>query len=289
VLYREAGQFKTTYAEDMAIFPIRRTVRRSLILLAIAFIGVPLLANFHIWPFGSDYLLRAILPLPDPRAHRRYRRKHSCRLLRPDIARQRRGSWPSAPTPPLGDRRSYSACLAWLRDFDPAVARTVIHLLGGLTAAVAGTSLCSQSADQRASIWRSQHSLRNSFRLGVPAGGVVRQLRAVRSVNAPTLDFFGLHVGTPIERYLLCLIFVTVFAVLAKNLVRGNLGRQWMAIRDMDIAAELIGIRPLYAKLGFRGLFIIISVAGALGRSSIWARGSRSRSRSTVRCSFCLW
>src|SRR2546430_10422161 len=85
------------------------------------------------------------------------------------------------------------------------------------------------------------------------------------SVNAPELNFFGLIVRTPIERYLLCLIFVTVFAVLAKNLVRGYLGRQWMAIRDMDIAAELIGIRPLYAKLtAFAVSSFIIGVAGAL-------------------------
>jgi len=85
------------------------------------------------------------------------------------------------------------------------------------------------------------------------------------SVTAPELNFFGLLVNTPIERYLLCLLFVTLFAVLAKNLVRGNLGRQWMAIRDMDIAAELMGIRPLYAKLtAFAVSSFITGVAGAL-------------------------
>jgi branched-chain amino acid transport system permease protein len=85
------------------------------------------------------------------------------------------------------------------------------------------------------------------------------------SVNAPELNFFGLVVNSPIERYLLCLTFVVAFAVIAKNLVRGNLGRQWMAIRDMDIAAELIGIRPLYAKLmAFAISSFIIGVAGAL-------------------------
>ena len=58
---------------------------------------------------------------------------------------------------------------------------------------------------------------------------------------------------------------MTVFALLAKNLVRGNIGRQWMAIRDMDIAAELMGIRPLYAKLtAFAISSFIIGVAGAL-------------------------
>src|ERR1700731_2378033 len=45
----------------MAIFPIRQDRMALAILLGIPFIGVPLLANFHIWPFGSDYLLRAIL------------------------------------------------------------------------------------------------------------------------------------------------------------------------------------------------------------------------------------
>ena len=60
-------------------------------------------------------------------------------------------------------------------------------------------------------------------------------------------------------------MFVTVFALLAKNLVRGNIGRQWMAIRDMDIAAELMGIRPLYAKLtAFAVSSFIVGVAGAL-------------------------
>jgi len=85
------------------------------------------------------------------------------------------------------------------------------------------------------------------------------------SINAPRLDFFGWVVEAPVERYLLALMFVTVFALLAKNLVRGNIGRQWMAIRDMDIAAELMGIRPLYAKLtAFAISSFIIGVAGAL-------------------------
>jgi branched-chain amino acid transport system permease protein len=85
------------------------------------------------------------------------------------------------------------------------------------------------------------------------------------SVSAPDLNFFGLVFDSSIERYLLCLAFVTVFAFVAKNLVRGNLGRQWMAIRDMDIAAELMGIRPFYAKLtAFAVSSFMVGVAGAL-------------------------
>ena len=43
MLYREAGQFKTTYAEDMAIFPIRQDRMAFAILLGIAFIAVCML------------------------------------------------------------------------------------------------------------------------------------------------------------------------------------------------------------------------------------------------------
>jgi branched-chain amino acid transport system permease protein len=55
--------------------------------------------------------------------------------------------------------------------------------------------------------------------------------------------------SVPEVRYLVALSFVAVLALVAKNLVRGNLGRTWMAIRDMDVAAEVIGIRPLRTKL----------------------------------------
>jgi branched-chain amino acid transport system permease protein len=56
-----------------------------------------------------------------------------------------------------------------------------------------------------------------------------------------------------------------LFALAAKNLVRGRIGRMWMAMRDMDIAAEIIGIRPLNAKLSaFAVSSFYIGVAGAL-------------------------
>src|SRR3546814_6481010 len=55
--------------------------------------------------------------------------------------------------------------------------------------------------------------------------------------------------GAPAVKYLFLLVFVAVLALVAKNLVRSRIGRTWMATRDMDIAAEIIGIRPLWAKL----------------------------------------
>jgi len=85
------------------------------------------------------------------------------------------------------------------------------------------------------------------------------------SVTAPELAFFGFVVDSPVERYLFCLAVVTLFALVAKNVVRGRIGRSWMAIRDMDVAAEIIGIRPLRAKLSaFAVSSFFVGVAGAL-------------------------
>jgi len=79
------------------------------------------------------------------------------------------------------------------------------------------------------------------------------------------LQVFGLPIETPAQKYLFCLSLLVVFALLAKNLVRSAIGREWMAIRDMDVAAAVIGIRPMYAKLSaFAVSSFIVGVAGAL-------------------------
>jgi branched-chain amino acid transport system permease protein len=85
------------------------------------------------------------------------------------------------------------------------------------------------------------------------------------SVSAPAVTLFDLTFETPVRKYLLCLAILVVFAVIAKNLVRGRIGRAWMATRDMDVAAEIIGIRPMYAKLSaFAVSSFFVGVAGAL-------------------------
>src|SRR5258708_34913996 len=85
------------------------------------------------------------------------------------------------------------------------------------------------------------------------------------SVNAPPLQIFGYDLSSPMANYLVALVFACVLGLGVKNIVRGHIGRQWMAIRDMDIAAEIIGVRPMYAKLtAFAVSSFLIGVAGAL-------------------------
>ena len=71
--------------------------------------------------------------------------------------------------------------------------------------------------------------------------------------------------ATPVTRYLVVLSIVVFMTWIASNLVRGRIGRSWMAVRDMDIAAELIGIRPYRTKLlAFAVSSYYCGVAGAL-------------------------
>ncbi len=85
------------------------------------------------------------------------------------------------------------------------------------------------------------------------------------SVNVSNLSFLGLPIETPHAKYLFCLGVVIVFSLLAKNLVRSHIGRECIAIRDMDVAAAVIGIRPVYAKLtAFAVSSFIVGVAGAM-------------------------
>jgi branched-chain amino acid transport system permease protein len=73
----------------------------------------------------------------------------------------------------------------------------------------------------------------------------------------------GPTAGAPV-RYLVALLMAVLFALVAKNLVRGRVGRSWMAIRDRDIAAEIIGVRPMRTKLlAFAVSSFYCGVAGA--------------------------
>jgi branched-chain amino acid transport system permease protein len=79
------------------------------------------------------------------------------------------------------------------------------------------------------------------------------------------LQLLGFPIESPVSKYLFCIGILVVLALLAKNLVRSAIGREWMAIRDMDVAAAVIGIRPMYAKLtAFAVSSFIIGVAGGL-------------------------
>jgi branched-chain amino acid transport system permease protein len=84
-------------------------------------------------------------------------------------------------------------------------------------------------------------------------------------ITAQKMEMFGYEFSSPASKYLLVLAIVSVMALLAKNMVRSNVGRSWMAVRDMDVAAEVIGIRLMRTKLlAFAVSSFYCGVAGAL-------------------------
>ncbi len=259
MLYRETGQFKATYNADMAIFPIRQDRIALGVLLVFAFIGVPLMTMFKIWPFGSEYVLRAlVLPFLI----------YALAAIGVNILIGYCGqiSLGSGAFMAIGAYCAYKFGTGMPEIGIPALPLLLSILLGGVCSAGVGVLFGIPSLRIKG-LYLAVATLAAQFFFDWVFARVkwFTNYAPSGSANAPELKFFGWLVQSPIERYLLCLVFVTAFALIAKNLVRGNIGRQWMAIRDMDIAAELMGIRPFYAKLtAFAVSSFILGIAGSL-------------------------
>jgi len=89
--------------------------------------------------------------------------------------------------------------------------------------------------------------------------------------EVPIFDFttpanwFGVEVSGVAKTFLLLAVFALVFTLLAKNLQRTRVGRAFMAIRDRDIAAEIMGVNEFAHKLLAFGISSFYAgIAGAL-------------------------
>jgi branched-chain amino acid transport system permease protein len=246
MFYRENGQFKTTYKQDQQIFPITQDRVGVLLLIAFAFIGVPMLAD--------EYMLRAIL-IPFLIL--------SLAALGVNILVGYCGqiSLGSGAFMAVGAYAAYNFIVRI--DGMPLI---LAILLGGFFATLVGIffgipslrvkGLYLSVATLAAQFFCDWAFLRIKWFTNDSASG---------TAAVSDLQVFGFPINTPFEKYTFCLAFLVVFGLLAKNLVRSAIGREWMAIRDMDVAAAVIGIRPMYAKLSaFAVSSFIVGVAGAL-------------------------
>jgi branched-chain amino acid transport system permease protein len=230
MIYREAGQFRTSYAADQAVFPILQDRFFVWGIAVFAFFIVPFLA--------SEYLLRAILVPFLILAIAAV----GLNLL---VGYCGQISLGSAAFMAVGAYAAYNIAIRL-----PMLNLLVVFVLSGLCAAAAGV------ATLAAQFFFDWMFIRIPWFTDYASSG---------SVSAPPLRILGLSFQSPAGRYLLCLGLLMLTALMAKNLVRGRMGRMWMATRDMDIAAEIIGIRPLHAKLSaFAISSFIIGIAGAL-------------------------
>ena len=246
MFYRENGQFKTSYKADQQIFAIPQDRWAIFAIVAFAFVGVPLLVD--------EYLFRAIL-IPFLIL--------SLAALGVNIL----VGYCGQITLGAGASMAVGAYAAYnfLIRIEGMPALGAI-LLGGLVAAAAGIVFGAPSLRVRglylavatlaAQFFWDWAFLRIKWFTNNASSG---------SVSVADINVMGWTISSPSDKYFFCLGVLVVFSLMAKNLVRGSIGRQWMAIRDMDVAATVIGIRPMYAKLtAFAVSSFYLGVAGAL-------------------------
>jgi branched-chain amino acid transport system permease protein len=250
MFYREAGDFSTTYPQDSQTFPIKFDRWRYYLVLFVAIFVIPFVINdYWVNSIFMPFLIYAIAAI-------------GLNIL---VGYCGQVSLGTGGFMAVGAYACYKLMTAF-----PDISMFVhVLLAGGITAAVGvlfglpslrikGFYLAVATlAAQFFLVWLFN---RVSWFYNYSASG---------QINAPERDVFGILITGPNTEawatYLFCLIFTIFSAVVARNLTRGSVGREWMAIRDMDIAAEIIGVNPLRAKLtAFAVSSFFVGISGAL-------------------------
>jgi branched-chain amino acid transport system permease protein len=263
MFYREAGQYKTTYAADQALFPVAQDRVGIILVLAAAFILVPLVAS----NFVIDSLLTPVLVL-------------SLAAIGLNLLTGYTGllSLGTGGFMGVGAFACYKLTI-----YFPNANIILLILCSGFFAAAVGTvfglpSLRIKGFYLAVATLAAQFFLSWCF-IRVPW---LYNYNISASIEVPTRAVFGIPItgptASPVTRYLVALSIVVVMTLFASNLIRGRIGRMWMAVRDMDIAAELIGIKLYQTKLlAFAVSSFYCGVAGAM-MAFLWLGAAESES-----------
>ncbi|GAB3545291.1 branched-chain amino acid ABC transporter permease [Noviherbaspirillum agri] len=246
MFYREAGQFKPTYQADAQIFPIRQDRIGIYALLAFAFLVVPFIASPYIF---SAILIPFLI--------------FSLAALGLNILTGYAGqlSLGTAAFMAVGAFASYNFILRI-----PGIPILVAFILGGVCAALVGVAFGLPSLRIRG-FYLAAATLATQFFVVwcLTKIGWFTNYSSSGVITAQQMTILGYTFDTPASKYLLTLSIVCVMALMVKNMVRSNVGRSWMAVRDMDVAAEVIGFRLMRTKLlAFAVSSFYCGIAGAL-------------------------
>jgi branched-chain amino acid transport system permease protein len=246
MLYRENGQYKTSYVEDQQILPIVQDRWFMLALLAFAYVGMPALASEYTFrALVLPFLILAIAAI-------------GLNIL---VGYCGQISLGTAAFMAVGAYAAYN-----LVTRVPMLNFLVVLLLSGGIAALVGVLFGIPSLRIKG-LYLAVATLAAQFFIDWMFARVkwFTNYSSSGSVSTAPIELFGWTIESPEDKYLFVLTIAVVLTLAAKNLVRGHVGRSWMAMRDMDVAAEVIGIRPLTAKLSaFAVSSFYAGVAGAL-------------------------
>jgi branched-chain amino acid transport system permease protein len=271
MFYREAGQFKTDYAADMAVFPIRQDRIGIALILMVAFLGIPLFANdFVINTIMVPFLVFALAAI-------------GLNILTGYTGLISLGTGAFMG---VGAYACYK-----LTTILPGLNIVACILLSGFFAAAIGAlfglpSLRIKGFYLAVATLAAQFFLQWCF-VRIPW---LYNYNASGAIEVPQREMFGLIVtgprAAPEVKYLVLLTIVVFLTWVASNIVHGRIGRMWMAVRDMDIAAELMGIRMLPTKLlSFAVSSYYCGVAGAC-MMFLWYGGGEANDAFSINTSF---
>ncbi|MCX2725304.1 branched-chain amino acid ABC transporter permease [Roseibium salinum] len=250
MFYREAGQFKTSYKSDQALFPILQDRIGMIAILLIAFVLVPAFANdFFLTSIMIPFLVFSLAAI-------------GLNVLTGYCGQLSLGT---------GAFMGVGAYAAYkLTSIFPDANVIVMVLVSGVFSAAIGAvfglpSLRIKGLYLAVTTLAAQFFLEWCF-IRIPW---LYNYNASGAIEVPHREMLGVVItgaeATPIARYFAVLSITALIAYLMANVLRGRFGRSWMMIRDMDIAAELMGIRPLRTKLmAFAVSSYICGVAGAM-------------------------
>ena len=249
MFYREAGQYKTTYQADMSILPILQD-RIGLALIILAALVLPLVAGeFVIASVMVPFLILALASI-------------GLNILTGYTGLVSLG------TGAFMGVGAY-ACYKLSTTF-PAINILVWIVASGFVSCAVGVlfglpSLRIKGFYLAVATLAAQFFLQWCF-VRIPW---LYNYNPSGAIEVPSRTLFGVHVtgasATPTTRYYIALAIVIAVTWVVSNLVHGRVGRSFMAVRDMDIAAQLIGIRLLRTKLlAFAVSSFITGVAGAM-------------------------
>jgi branched-chain amino acid transport system permease protein len=250
MFYRETGQFKTSYAADAAAFPIRQDSIAMAVILALAFVAVPLaVADFWISVVLIPILVFSLAAI-------------GLNLLTGYAGQISLGTGAFMG---VGAYACYK-----LTTIFPEANIIVLIVASGFAAAALG-ALFGLPSLRIKGFYLAVATLAAQFFLSwcFVRAAWLYNYNVSGAIEVPTRTVLGVPVtgpnATPATRYLVVLAITVAMTWVASNLIRGRIGRMWMAVRDMDIAAELIGISLFRTKLMvFAVSSFYCGVAGAM-------------------------
>jgi len=273
LLYREARQYKTSYAADMAVFPLREDRIGIGVILLVAFLVIPIVGNdFFLGSVMLPFLIFALAAV-------------GLNILTGYTGLLSLGT---AAFMGVGAYACYK-----LTTLFPGVNIVIWILVSGFFSAAIGAifglpSLRIKGFYLAVATLAAQFFLQWCF-IRIPW---LYNYNSSGAIEVPTRTLFGMPVTGPTAsvetRYLVVLTIVVALTWIASNVVHGRIGRLWMAVRDMDIAAELMGVNLLRTKLlAFAVSSFYAGVAGAL-LVFLWLGGAEAGDVFNIRQSFLI-